>query len=147
MIYFDTSYLVKCYLRERGSAAVRELAGEQSSIACCEYGRLELVVSLHRNFREGLLTRAQHRTVLRQLETDDTSGVWLWLGLSPDLLRTAATKVSSLGSSVFVRSGDALHLACAAENGLAEIYSNDRHLLAAAPHFGLKARNVIVQPH
>ncbi|MBA2434512.1 MAG: type II toxin-antitoxin system VapC family toxin [Verrucomicrobiota bacterium] len=145
MIYFDTSYLVKCYLREWGSEAVRELAAGQSSIVCCEYGRLELVVSLQRNFREGLVTRAQHRTVLRQLESDDARGIWLWLGLSPDLLRQAALRVNNLGSSVFIRAGDALHLACAAENGFAEIYSNDRHLLAAAPHFGLRAQNVIVQ--
>ena len=143
MIYFDTSYLVKCYLREVGSEAVRKLAAGQTSIVCCEYGRLELVVAFHRNFREGLLTRTQYRTVLHQFESDDASGIWIWLGVSGDLLRKAAARVISLPSAAFVRAGDALHLACAAENGFAEIYSNDRHLIAAAPQFGLIAQNVI----
>jgi predicted nucleic acid-binding protein len=146
VIYFDTSYLAKCYLAETGGGAVRALAAEQTSIACCEYGRLELVCSFHRNFREAFLTRRQHQLVLRQLESDDVSGVWMWLPITADLLRKTAANVRRLGAAVFIRAGDAIHLTCAAENGLAEIYSNDHHLLAAAPEFGLRARNVIAQP-
>lgn len=33
---------------------------------------------------------------------------------------------------------DALHLTCARRHGHEHIYSNDRHLLLAAPHFGLQ---------
>lgn len=40
-----------------------------------------------------------------------------------------------------LRAGDASHTATALETGEAEIWTNDRHLLAAVAHFGLAGRS------
>ena len=143
MIYFDTSYVAKCYLNETGSSAVRQLAQSQSSLACCEYGRIEVVSTFHRNLREGLLTKPQYDVVARQFESDDQSGVWTWLPLTADLCRQTAARIYALPHATFIRAGDALHLTSAVENGFAEIYSNDRHLQTSAALFGLETVNVI----
>jgi predicted nucleic acid-binding protein len=143
MIYFDTSYVAKCYLNETGSTAVRQLAQSQSALGCSAYGRIEVASTFHRNLREGLLALGQFKVVVRQFESDDRSGVWTWLPLTADLCRNTAIRIQALSAATFVRAGDALHLTTAAENGFAEIYSNDRHLRAAASFFGLKAVNVI----
>jgi predicted nucleic acid-binding protein len=51
--------------------------------------------------------------------------------------------VLRLPNSVFVRSGDALHLTCAAEQGFREVYTNDRHMLQAAKQFKLVGIDVV----
>ncbi len=57
-------------------------------------------------------------------------------------LERIASLVRSAPQSLFLRAGDAIHLVCALESGEREIWTNDRHLLAAAAHFGLAARTV-----
>jgi predicted nucleic acid-binding protein len=143
VIYFDTAYLAKCYLNERGSAEVRRLAAEAERVACCAFGRIELAATVHRNLREGVITRAQNRLILSQFDSDEADRVWTWLPVTSELLAVAAAAFRSMKSTTYLRSGDALHLACAAEHGFKEIWTNDRHLLAAAPAFKIKGRNVI----
>jgi hypothetical protein len=43
---------------------------------------------------------------------------------------------------MLVTNFDALHLVTAADSGFVEVWTNDRHMLAAAPHFGLVGRSV-----
>jgi len=119
MIYFDTSYIIKCYLAEPGSPDVLELAQNTSGLASCILGRIEFFSGLHRHLRE----KRNHMT--------------------NTLAKMACNHFSHLPSDQFLRSFDAIHLTCASEQGFPEIYSNDKHLLTAAPLFNLAGKNVI----
>ena len=143
MTYFDTAYILKCYVKEHGWEQVRAFARGRERIACSVYGRLELHAALHRKLREGELTDRQLNIVLRQLDVDESVRLWEWLPLSSATMTAVAGTYRNLSRNVFLRTGDAVHLLSAKERGFTEIYSNDRHLLAAAPHVGMTGRNVI----
>jgi predicted nucleic acid-binding protein len=138
MVYFDAAYIAKFYLDEPESDRVRRLAEESGEVACCVHGRVEVLIAFRRKFRERAFSPRVFATVLEQFEADCESAVWAWLPISAKLIETLSGRVGKLDRSVFLRSADALHLASAAEQGFKEIYSNDRHLLAAATHFGLR---------
>ena len=142
MIYCDTNYLVRLYLAEPGSAEVRELCAAHR-VSSAIHAQAEVPAAIHRAFREGRLTPAVFAAVLDQFLTDQACDAIEWLPLSPSLFAGMAVRFSKLPPSTFLRAADALHLACAAEHGYREVYSNDRHFLAAAPLFGLKGINII----
>ena len=85
------------------------------------------------------------RAILRDFEDDEQNGVWQWFSVTSELLEQARKAVLDLPSTVFVRSGDALHLACAEEQGFQQVYTNDRHMLKAARHFHLTGVNVLAE--
>lgn len=143
MYYLDTSYLLKLYAHEHGSADVAAWMTGRRDFVCSRHGKLEVISGLKRHQREGRIDARGLRQSLAQLADDETSQLIVWLPVENDLVDSAGTRLASLPPSVFIRAADALHLACAADAGLKEIYSHDRHLLAAAPHFGLKGIDVI----
>ncbi len=67
---------------------------------------------------------------------DEETGVWSWLPVSSSLIRQVCERVRTLPRSAFLRSGDAIHLACAREHGFREAYTNGRHMLTGARYFG-----------
>ena len=140
MTYFDTAYIVKCYVKEAGWQQVRELARKQERIACSVYGRLELHAALHRKTRENALTERQLEVVLRQFRADEEARLWTWLPLTAAIMTEVAGTFDGLPRHVFLRTGDALHLLTARQNGLQEVFSSDQLL---APAVGMQGRNVI----
>ncbi|MCB1104169.1 MAG: type II toxin-antitoxin system VapC family toxin [Cephaloticoccus sp.] len=142
MIYLDTSYLVRLYLEDPGYAEVRELAASDH-VACATLGQSETVAAFHRKLREGSLSTKSYRAVLAQFEADLTAGAIQWLPPGPAILTVIRETYAKLPATVYLRGADAMHLATAAANGFKAVYSNDRHLLAAAPHFKLKAVNIL----
>ena len=143
MTYFDTAYILKCYVKEDGWQAVRALAQSRERIACSVYGRLELHAALHRKMRENDLTERQLEVVLRQFGVDDRAGIWTWLPLTTAIMTAVTTTYATLARHVFLRTGDAVHLLTAKQSGLDEVFSNDERMLAAAPAVGIVGRNVI----
>ncbi|MBI2840486.1 MAG: type II toxin-antitoxin system VapC family toxin [Acidobacteria bacterium] len=141
-LYFDTAYVAKCYVNENDGARVRELARGARGLSTSAWCRAEIACVFHRHLREGALTPAQVRILSRMFQDDVDHGVWDLVPVSEGLWHSVADRVSRLPRAMYIRSGDALHLVSALTAGFTEIWSNDRHLLAAAPHFGLVGRTV-----
>ena len=142
MIYLDSSCIVRLYFEDPGFEAVRQLAATDL-IACAQHGRVEVISALHRKRREGILSDSLYQIALEQFTLESDAGALTWLPLSRLVFERIARTYRTLPPEVFLRSADAMHLACSAENALRDIYSNDQHLLAAAPHFGIRGVNVI----
>jgi predicted nucleic acid-binding protein len=143
VIYFDTSYIAKCYLNEPGAERVREVAHGADGLASCELARLEFASILKRHVREGHLSRREMTAILKEFGQDEVDGVWQWFGVTSALLEKARNYVLKLPVTVFVRSGDAVHLTCAEEHGFRQVYTNDRHMLQAARYFDVIGVNVL----
>lgn len=143
MIYFDAAYIAKCYLNEPGADRVREVAYRADGLGSCELARLEFAAILKRHVRERHITRREMAAIMRDFEEDEQNGVWQWFSVTSALLERARKGVLDVPSTVFLRSGDALHLACAEEHGFQDVYTNDRHMLQAAKHFHVTGVNVL----
>ena len=143
MSYFDSAFIAKFYLDEPGSEAIRSLAESLGEIHCLVIGRLEVASAFHRKWRENAFSDTAFREISDQFSDDCTAGLWQWLPLAVALADAAAGAIRRLPKMVFLRSADALHLTCAREHGFREIYSNDRHVLAAARHFRLKGVDLL----
>jgi predicted nucleic acid-binding protein len=143
MIYFDAAYIAKCYLNEPGADRVRAVAHGADGLASCALARLEFASILKRHVREHHMTRREMTAVLKDFAEDEASGVWQWFGVTAELLDKARQAVLDIPSTTFLRSGDALHLACAEAHGFHEVYTNDRHMLRAARYFHVTGVNVL----
>lgn len=69
-------------------------------------------------------------------------GFWTLIPVRESLLRRAGAIVLASPPGIFLRAGDAVHLTTAKDLGEKEVWTNDRHMLAAAESFGLIGRSV-----
>ena len=142
MIYLDSNYIVKCYLREAGSAHVLSLVQNSAGRSTALHGRAEFYSAVHRRLRERHLSAGDAAAIWKQFETDERSGLWHWLAVTENVVRRACITFEKLQPTISLRASDALHLACAVENQFSVVYSGDRILLEAAPFFGLEGLSV-----
>lgn len=142
-LYFDTTYLFLVYSTEPGHLAVKSLLSQADFLATAWHGRAEFAAVLLRKRREDHDPAEFIASLDRQFQRDCQTGLIRFLPLSETVMRRLETTLRAVAADIPLRAADALHLACAAEHGFKEVYSNDRQFLAAAPLFGLRGVNVI----
>jgi predicted nucleic acid-binding protein len=141
-VYFDTAYIAKFYLTEPESPAVRQLVRTGGSVYSSVLAITEVHSVFHRQMREGAVTSKAARDFARLFLMHADDGMWNFIPAAEPLLRRTAAIVIASDPKLFLRSADAIHLTTAMELGEGEIWTNDRHILAAAPKFGLIGRSV-----
>jgi predicted nucleic acid-binding protein len=141
--YYDANYLVKLQINEGGSTEVQLHATTVSEIYTAQHSRAEFASAAFRKIREGVATAGDFQRLTAQLKSDIATGTIVLLPLTEAIIDRVETTFATAPATTYLRAADALHLATAAEHGFTEIHSNDKHLLAAAPLFGLTGVNVI----
>ena len=141
-LYFDTAYVAKCYLNEADAKPVRKLAISATGLYSSAWCIPEIACVFHRHVRESHLSKAEAAQARALFHGDVENGVWSLLPLSENFLLRVEALVAAVPQSLYLRAGDAIHLAAAQGAGFTEIWSNDRRLLDAAAAFGLTGRTV-----
>jgi uncharacterized protein len=141
-LYFDTSYIAKFYCNEPESSRVRELVRTADTIYSSLWALAEFHAMLHRRVREGEYTPALASDLASRFSAHIEDGLWNLIPVTAALLRRTSALLLSAPQDLFLRTADAVHLTAAQDAGEREVWTNDRHMLAAAGYFGLSGRSV-----
>ena len=139
-MYLDTSYIAKFYFNEPESARVRELVRSADAIHSSLWALAEFHAVIHRRLREGASSPGDARDLSSRFSEHIREGVWKLIPVNEALLRATSALMVAAPPDLFLRTADAVHLATAQQIGESDVWTNDRHMLAAAPYFGLRGR-------
>lgn len=142
-VYFDSALIAKFYLNEPGRDAVRKLAKDAGRVVSSAVALAEISAAFHRKFREGAIQQETLVALEGQFAHDLKSSVWTFIPVTDALLEDVRALLSTLGSDVYLRSLDALHVVTAKSEKMDRLYTNDRHLLGACPKLGIEGVNPI----
>jgi predicted nucleic acid-binding protein len=136
LTYIDTSMLVKRYVPEVGAQALEQrLLGELPTLIISELVRVELVSSLRRMERKGLIDRGFGSAALAYFMDDITQARVKVLPLNSMCLERAASLIAQLKSPLAALDG--LHLATALIHHAVHFFTTDLQLSRAASEAGL----------
>ena len=141
-MYLDTSYIAKFYFNEPESSEVSELVRKADTIYSSVWAMAEFHAVLHRQTREGKLTSGNTGDLTSRFSLHVDAGLWNLIPVTEALLRRTSALMVSAPRGLFIRTADAVHLVTAHEAGEREVWTSDRHMLAAAAYFGLTGRSV-----
>ena len=139
MIYLDTSFLTPLFRAEPVSERIGNFLAAQplGTLAISHWTRVEFASVMARDVRMKILGEATARKLIEEFDAlaDDSLHVLFPSAADFDLARDFVAEFATR-----LRGPDALHLAIARNNGVAEILTLDDGLLFAARKLKLKAR-------
>jgi predicted nucleic acid-binding protein len=141
-VYLDTSYIAKFYFNEPESRRVRELVRTADTIRSSLWALAEFHGVIHRHLRDGSLSPKVAQELSALFHEHVREGLWKLIPVQEALLRRTSALIVSAPPDLFIRTADAVHLTTAQEAGERDVWTNDRHMLAAAAYFGLIGRSV-----
>jgi predicted nucleic acid-binding protein len=141
-VYFDTSYIAKFYLNEPESSQVREMVRRADVIHSSLWALVEFHAVLHRHVREGGCSAKDASRLALLFSKHVEEGLWNLVPVNEALLRRTSVLMVSAPRDLFLRTADAVHLTTAREIGERAVWTDDRHMVAAAGYFGLEGESV-----
>jgi uncharacterized protein len=136
-MFCDTSTLVKYYVNEAESDAVRARINKAEEVTLSSLARVEVMSVFHRYWREGLWSREQFSHAVERFEQDDLRGTIDWVPLNEAIVAYSANIYSALPNDMFLRASDCLHITTALHSDYREIHTHDLRQAKAADALGL----------
>lgn len=143
MIYLDSNYIARYYLKEHGSSEVLKLINQCDGVCSLALSKTECIATFKRHFREDKINIAGLHKAVEDFSRDEKDGFWHFFPINNSILQITNHNICTIPKEVYIRSADALHLTCAKEEGFSEIYTHDKNMLKAAEHFGLTGIDII----
>lgn len=141
-MYLDTCYVAKFYWNEPGSLELRELIRSAGNIRSSAWALAEFHALLHQRVSEGVASAAEVGDLASRFSAHVHDGLWTLIPVTEASLRRTGILMISAPPEIFLRTADAVHLATAQEAGERDVWTKNRHMLAAAPYLGLTGRSV-----
>jgi predicted nucleic acid-binding protein len=141
-MYFDSAYLVKIYVGDPDSDKVRKLATRTATVYSSALCLAEFACAVLRVRREASVSTSEAAEARLAFLSHIKVGLVTLVPISERILYSVQAFVETLPTNLFLPAGDAIHLASAHHEGFSEIWTNDRHMLKAAPHFGIAGRSI-----
>lgn len=139
MRYFDTSVLLKLYLREPNSPQAVALVRKKGEVPLLSgLHRVEMKGAITQKQARGEITETERAAVLASLDRDLAAGVFADVVVSwPAVFAKAEEFATAHVGTTLCRSLDLLHVALASELGAAEFCTLDQRQTAMARAVGL----------
>lgn len=141
MNYWDTSALLKLYVREPDSPYFTSLVSSAASpLLTSDLARIEIYSALSRKERAGELETGAAEVLFASFQTDSTRGRIVTLPIGSDVLGEAirlTRQAHGKTPPLLIRSLDTLHVASALVSGANTVIATDSRLRQLAATAGL----------